>query len=405
MNDLNILEALAVTANKSKEYANNNYTNALIGTARGEIISLDDVSPLQHTVTVDVKGKNYCSVASDTVSGTNSYTSKKIADVPLPNGTYTISCDFTQTGTDKSLVNLSLRKYKTTVYLKENNGTGTSGKIKGTFTVTDDCGGGITIYGYSNESATSLNTSCTFSNIQIEEGSEATAYVQYVEDGTKVTVKSCGKNIFDSRAKKYNGISVVEEQNRNKIVVSQPNAETYKSANFALPSALVGKKISISADAQTSGGNMALLRVMWIDNANGAAGGHVISASYSGQTAKKLTAIGVVPEQPDAAHNKLCLLLYSNASGQDLSSGQTYTATYSNIQIEIGGIATDFEPYTEYKSIIVETPEKIEFTSVAPSIAITTDNKGIIIDAVYNKDFNRVVEKLTQAIISLGGVV
>lgn len=75
------------------------------------------------------------------------------------------------------------------------------------------------------------------------------------------------------------------------------------------------------------------------------------------------------------------------------------------VQLEIGDTATEYEPYKEYETIITTVGDSAELTSVAPNMTITTDNEGAIIECSYNKDTNKVIEKLTQAIISLGGNV
>jgi hypothetical protein len=93
------------------------------------------------------------------------------------------------------------------------------------------------------------------------------------------------------------------------------------------------------------------------------------------------------------------LLLYGSMSPE----GEKLSTTISNIQIEEGTVATEYEPYAVHESVITTIAEGAELNSVAPSMTIATDTQGVIIDAEYNKDTNKVIEKLTQAIISLGG--
>ena len=389
-----------------KKYVQQSVANALVGTKNGAIVAMDDVSPLEHNVAVGVRGKNLCPYPNKTVYHTGSWSADLLGDIKLPNGTYTISCDYEQLDA-KSAVAISVRHYDTTVSVRESASNAVSGKLSGTFTVTDDFGGGVRIYLYSNNSVTSMTTRCSFSNIQIEKGTTATAYVPYVADGTAIAVTSCGKNIFNSRKIKYNGAANVDRQNSNEIVLSQELLQNYRSANFALPKSLVGKKVTISADVKTSGTNSALLRIMWVDTNNGATGNHVISDNLSTQTAQKLTAKGVVPTQPpdgpNGPYDTLCLMLYSNGNGT-VTGGVKYTATYANIQIEVNDIATPYEPYAEGEYIITKQGD-IELSSISPNMTIFTDNENVNIDATYNKDANKVIEKLTEAIISLGGNV
>ena len=75
-----------------------------------------------------------------------------------------------------------------------------------------------------------------------------------------------------------------------------------------------------------------------------------------------------------------------------------------SFMLEADTAPTPYEPYKEGDTITTTTTE-IELTSIAPNMTIFSDNESAIIDATYNKDTNKVVEKLTQAIISLGGTV
>jgi hypothetical protein len=93
------------------------------------------------------------------------------------------------------------------------------------------------------------------------------------------------------------------------------------------------------------------------------------------------------------------LLLY----GSQTPEGEKLSTTISNIQIEEGTVATEYEPYAVHETVITTIAEGAELNSVAPNMTIATDTQGVIIDAEYNKDTNKVIEKLTQAIISLGG--
>lgn len=165
-------------------------------------------------------------------------------------------------------------------------------------------------------------------------------------------VKFTGKNLFNPSTPKYSGASGFELDGNN-ITVKQSNTNTYTSANFELPNAkfLIGKKLSISAKGKTSDNNQGLLRVMWM-RGNAAVttpGMSIISNSALGETETNISGSGIVLAPSDDAL-KLCLLLYSNANG-NLSESKTYTATYSNIQVEISDAPTAYEPYTEPVSV------------------------------------------------------
>ena len=163
------------------------------------------------SITVLSLGKNLLPINEITVTKPNAWGLHQLSQVRLAPGTYTARCKFKQTGVDKSTVSLSIRDYDTwtdtisTVSSKE-----ISGELKTTFEVTSERNG-VHIYLYSNSSATDLNTQCVFTEIQLEAGSEATAFERYVAfasytpaiDGTvaitsinpTMTIYSINKNI------------------------------------------------------------------------------------------------------------------------------------------------------------------------------------------------------------------
>lgn len=163
-------------------------------------------------------------------------------------------------------------------------------------------------------------------------------------------VKFTGKNLFNPSTPKYSGASSFV-LNGDEIVVSQTAAMTYISANFELPNAkfLIGKKISISAKVKTSGQNNGVIRVLWAKGNAALPGLNIISTYGTGAVEKKISGSGIVADIDDDTA-KLCLFIYSNGSAS-LSESKTYTATYSNIQVEISDAPTAYEPYTEPVSV------------------------------------------------------
>lgn len=76
------------------------------------------------------------------------------------------------------------------------------------------------------------------------------------------------------------------------------------------------------------------------------------------------------------------------------------------IQLEIGESATEFEEYIEPTSYIPNADGTVEgVKSIYPNTTLTTDTSGVLVECEYNKDTNKVIENLVNAIISLGGNV
>lgn len=76
------------------------------------------------------------------------------------------------------------------------------------------------------------------------------------------------------------------------------------------------------------------------------------------------------------------------------------------LQVEVGEISTEYEPYIEPK----ETPANADGTvegikSMYPSISLFSNRSDVVIECEYNKDINKAFAELQQAIISLGGNV
>ena len=69
------------------------------------------------------------------------------------------------------------------------------------------------------------------------------------------------------------------------------------------------------------------------------------------------------------------------------------------------GAPVTYEPYIEGEEVTTTLAEGAELTSIAPNMTIYTDKAGAIVECFYNKDTNIVIEKLTQAVISLGGKI
>jgi hypothetical protein len=78
----------------------------------------------------------------------------------------------------------------------------------------------------------------------------------------------------------------------------------------------------------------------------------------------------------------------------------------SNIQLELGGVATDREPAidpTEYTPNADGTVDGV--TALHPTTTLMTDTEGAVLDVEYNRDINKAFEQLVNAIISQGGNV
>lgn len=380
--------------------------NALRGSAFGSAVQMDDVSPNEHTLGVKVSNKNLIkypytntskttngvtfTVNSDgsiTVSGTATEEVMWSENTLIPlqhDKQYTFSGYFIGNGVTLKIMDSTYADFKDVI--EPNQAV--------TFTPLRDK------YFWFIMVAKGVTANATLKP-QLELGTTATAYTPYISDLSTVNVTRFGKNLFDTNsAVKLNGGSSFSVTN-NTITVSQTSKSTFWSANVPIPSSLSGKIVTLSAKSNTSGANVAGLRIQWITNSGLAGGGMIIGKPDS---AGNIVVTGTVPAQPDETHNNLCLMFYSNVTGT-LETNTTYTATYSDIQIELGTTVTSYESYQEQSYTPTADGTVSGVKSLYPTTTLMTDTEGVIIDAEYNRDINKAFAELQQAILSMGGNV
>ena len=378
-------------------------------TISGNIISVNDASPIEHSLGVKLTNKNLIDIPNlENIKGDGTV-------VTLYDSIKKINCGGKDTFIScKPIINeeISISENGNLIYANitfENGFVGnyalyamrTSGTIDfGTFVPSATNGDIIAMKIIKHGRWTGGNLSIT--NIQLEFGTTATEYTPYITDFTDVEVTRCGKNLFNSSNNKYKGASVVKENENGRITVSQNNKSIWVSANFPLPNSLVGKTVTISAKVSTSGENFGGLRIMWVATNGGATGNHIISRCDVSGTNQDVSVSGVIPPRPAEEYNQLCLLLYSNTEAT-LNSGVEYTTTYSNIQIEVGNTATEYEPYNEQTANSNADGTVEGLTSISPNMTLYADNNGAIINCQYYRDIDRYIDNLIGNVVLSGG--
>lgn len=197
-----------------------------------------------------------------------------------------------------------------------------------------------------------------------------------VTDLTTVTVKSCGKNLFDNNKLAEWGLTLTD----GKYVgfVSNLSSKTLVSnlkSNTQYTISLKGFNIN-SSEAS------ALIDIFYTDGTN--------------QTGIRLTSTS------EREYN------FTSTADKTISRISVYyynadAVNISYIQIEEGTIATDYEAYkgTDYTPNFDGTVEGVK--SLYPTTTLMTDTEGVIIEAEYNRDINKALAELQQAVLSMGG--
>ena len=357
------------------------FANSLVGNAQGAVVSMDDV-------------------AQDALAVVN-LRSKNLIPYPYRNATQTKNgVTFTDNGDGSITINgtPTAKLVTHTLYVDEGNSAYkfsnyTRCHAGGSATADGLC---MSLKGESNpnvglaqetgkrpELYIIVSDGVTYDNVtvypQIEYGTVATPYTPYVADDKAVTVKSCGKNLLRYPYKKptntVNGITFTDNGDGSITVNGTATSQTQyliigSADNFILPAGTY--TVSGSPNQSTND-----CRIQTS-----------VAQVYGGNT-KTFNA--------DGKSNFFINITVNN--------GATVDNLVFKPQLEIGTTPTAYEPYIEGETIETTLADGAQLDSIAPNMTIQTDNNAVCIEANYNKDTNIVIEKLTQAIISLGGNV
>ena len=353
----------------------NEAANAVKGYLSGAVVRADDVSPVEHSPKIWVHGKNLLNIPDTTVAGSYAWCNTVIGSYELAPGTYTISVDFLQNGADLSKPSISARKYESvTVQYASTSSLEASGRLKLTFTIPDD-EKGFTLYSYSNVTANTLDTSCVFSNFQIEKGSVATEYMPYI-DASTVELTRCGRAIFSKSQQ------IVSGENR-------PWASLLVAAVKVPP----GNYVASCRFKQTGQDKSTVSMSVRTYNDYSIPFGDASSSAVEGDLLKQFT---VTP-----GSGGFQIFLYSNQPNIAL----TTECSFENICVEAGTEAKGYEVYKGVKFTPNADGTVPGITSLSPNMTILTDTEGVVVECEYNRDTNKVIEKLSNAIIALGGTI
>lgn len=171
--------------------ANANTANAFKATASGEIVRVDDVSPIEHIAKAKISGKNLISNDFYDLAKWHEHgnTTQYTFQIDIAEGTYTLS------GTVDNVVD----KY---FYIQKSNDdfatiittyiiTPSQNQMPYTFEADSKYKYRFFWYGNAFEE---------LQNIMLEEGAEATEYEPYIDPAT-VTLTRCNRSIFSKKAK------------------------------------------------------------------------------------------------------------------------------------------------------------------------------------------------------------
>lgn len=378
----NVVDELLAKENENYDAVKNTFSNAIKGNVSGKIVAMDDVSPVEHKVPVKLRSKNlipypyYDTTKTEngvtftdngdgtitlngTATGNSRFDFLRNSNAYFPNGTYTLS----------GISGGSVTKY----YIQMFSGSNYYDSLSsGSMTVvTDGNLTMITLY---------VKTGATFNNLvikpQLEVGTASTEYTPYVEENAQVAVKSFGKNLipypYESTTVTKGGLTFTDNGDGSVTI----NGTSTEAVTFVLCRGLN----FFSSNTSVGYGRETIVK-------------EGLCMSKRGSS---LESLGLSYEIWGGGVH--VLFLYCG-------SENTYNNTIVYPQIEVGYTPTEHELYKEGETVTTTISDGADLSSITPNMTISTDKKGVIVEAEYNKDANKVIEKLTQAIISLGGNV
>lgn len=346
------------------------YANAFTNEVSGEVIQVGDVSPIEHSPEVRIRGKNLCDgiltsgLFADAAFNYYPQGVFKSIKAYLKAGTYTISF-----GVNTNVVRTIIDGFYKIV------GKGWTGSSSYTFTTKTDG-----YVGFSFRDSISANTEWLDTTpIQIEEGTVVTEYEPYI-DPTTVTLTRCGKNLLP-----LNNFTYTPNTTTYTVENGVLNINGYIVARRVSATGLIGKKLTISCESSRSGDKGGGLAVEFRDATNT----RLSSVYYQNEISATFSF--TIPE----GTNMLAVFFYASGSAETIG-----TATYRKIQLELGDSVTEYEPY-KGETYTPNADGTVDISTVSPIMTLMTDLSGITIDCKYGRDTNLVMGDIQNALTEL----
>lgn len=367
-----------------KSYANDNFANALNGTAEGEFVQVDDISPIEHTVECRTTGKNLWNMSA--LTSTDKFTVNEDGTVTIKANNYACAtnnrlyqlCPSLKAG---DVVTFSIEtEGKPHIYLYQEDLLVNNGD---TITITEKMlSSVINLYGaYINDA--DYAESHRIQYIQIEKGTEVTDYAPYV-DPSMVKVTRCGKNLIPFPY--YQSTSTA---NGGTITVGDDGGISFSGT----PTGYVGLPI-YKGKAFVKSGEFTL--------SNKGTAKNYVAILYlydaDGETVdtKSTTGAALTLNMDDYPTVTDWNITYSRAISNTEISGTIYP------MLELGSVDTEYEPFNESQTYTVNADGTVEgVTSLYPTMVLFANSANTFVSCKYTRDSNKVIKGLYEYIEEL----
>ncbi len=371
--------------------------NALKKTAIGEILRFEDALPERHLVKGVVKSKNLLPRFQETtnngitfsptgdggmvINGTATNDATLVLSTANPAGVYTLSLNNDSTLEGENLKFTLFTKY---------------GSLACEL-LPDEVNKTVS-HEYQLEPSTlviRVIKGATISSFkvypQFERGSVATSFVPPVEPSF-VNFKIYGKNLIPptDHYQFSNGFSAVPDVNGSVVISGKcENASLMTVIELALYGGKGGNE-SVTLKENTD------YTLTVFKNGNAMGGGYVVEIYYpdTGETILG-TSLG------DRTRERI---LKSVRYEKKLSLNNTSFNGVHRIMLELGTKRSDYEIY-RFEEAVSDANGEFSFLSYAPTTTVVSQVNGALGEVTYSADTNKVIERIINAVVSLGGEI
>lgn len=380
-NAATVEEMIALANNTAKKL----YSNAIKANASGEVVRVDDVSPVEHKARAKVSGKNCFNALNISLTGektdyayiSNVDVGKVVVYSNTTDNGYCSSgktlrnvCGDLKVGIAYTLTAITDSTSRTYIYL---TGAEVRWDFGSTKILTEEMLDSVIVfYGLADGEG---NGDCNISNIQLEIGDTATEYEPYIEP-TSVTVTRCGKNLI----------------NVDDISLQGQTAYYHEFITDITP--IIGRTYTLSADVVTDALPASLAVGCGKTIFQSELVPFVAKDFYANERISVTFTWNLTAEQIELGYTKLAVRV------PRYSTSTNFTATVSNIQLEEGDKATEYEAYTA-ETYTPSADGTVEINSLAPTMTLLTDKEGVNIELEYNQDANKALENMREDIRTL----
>lgn len=362
--------------------AQGQFANAIKGIKSGEVVRVDDVSPIEHVVKCWPRGKNVFngelksgiirSEAADMNDGENGVYKSII--MFMPKGTYTVSFS-TAVNIVRSLIDDTYRVVNDQL-----------GVTQYTFISATDGTVGLTF-----RDATSSDTVWDSSvTIQIERGSIPTAYEPYI-DTADITLTAFGKNLIDhtkmpssiylngvtiSRtddAIKLNGTLTVDSVLFNTLFDFAAKPDEWYTLSYEFLGGAINGESSICVGCRTSPESS---RQSWLNT--------------------RMTSTG-------GSHSLPLTMSYIKDMWFYAKAGVQFTDYRIRIQLEKGKEKSTYEKSKIATYSITEDSET-DVVSISPTMTLVSNIPGVTTEAEYSRDTTKMFESYVLSDRAIGAI-